>query len=135
MINVALRPNTSSRSRRRRNGGGGGSSGSLNRIDPEIRLFFGEGSPIPEQNALNDIARNWQRAPVLLVPLSAFNGFSQDFRANWQGALLAPETGEYEFLVKTENATRLWLNDKNRPLIDAMVKSVTIPSIEGRPIC
>ena len=55
--------------------------------------------------------------------LSAFNGFSLDFRANWQGSLLAPETGEYEFLVKTENATRLWVNDKTRPLIDALVKS------------
>ena len=60
---------------------------------------------------------------MLLVPLSAFNGFSQDFRANWQGSLLVPETGEYEFLVKTENATRLWINDKNRPLVDALVKS------------
>ena len=60
---------------------------------------------------------------MLLVPLSAFNGFSQDFRANWQGSLLAPETGEYEFLVKTENATSLWVNDKARPLIDALVKS------------
>ena len=60
---------------------------------------------------------------MLLVPLSAFNGFSQDFRANWQGSLLAPETGEYEFLVRTENATRLSVNDKIRPLIDALVKS------------
>ena len=56
---------------------------------------------------------------MLLVPLSVFSGFSQEFRANWQGSLLAPETGEYEFLVKTENATRLWVNDKVRPLIDA----------------
>ena len=45
--------------------------------------------------------------PVLLVPLSSFRQFSQEFRVNWQGSLLAPETGEYEFLVKTENATRL----------------------------
>ena len=37
--------------------------------------------------------------------------------------MLAPETGEYEFLIKTENATRLWVNDKVRPLIDAGVKS------------
>ena len=37
--------------------------------------------------------------------------------------MLAPETGEYEFLVKTENATRLLVNDKVRPLIDALVKS------------
>jgi Protein of unknown function (DUF1592)/Protein of unknown function (DUF1588)/PA14 domain/Protein of unknown function (DUF1595)/Cytochrome C oxidase, cbb3-type, subunit III len=115
-----LKAEYTSRSRRRRNGGG---SGSLNRVDPEIHLSFGTGSPIPEQDALKEIAHSWQKAPVLLVPLSVFNGFSQDFRANWQGSLLAPETGEYEFCVKTENATRLWVNDKNRPLIDALVKS------------
>ena len=116
-----LKAEYSSRSRRRRNGSSGG--GSLNRVDPEIHLDFGTGSPIPEQDALKDIAKSWQKAPVLLVPLSVFSGFSQDFRANWQGSLLAPETGEYEFLVKTENATRLWVNDKVRPLIDALVKS------------
>ena len=37
--------------------------------------------------------------------------------------MLAPETGEYEFLVKTENATQLSVNDNVRPLIDALVKS------------
>ena len=30
--------------------------------------------------------------------------------------MLAPETGEYEFLVRTENATRLWVNDNDRAL-------------------
>lgn len=116
-----LKAEYTGRSRRRRTGTGGG--GSLSRIDPQVDLNFGTGSPIPEQDALKDIARSWQQAPVLPVPLSAFSGFSLDFRANWQGSLLAPETGEYEFLVKTENATRLWVNDKTRPLIDALVKS------------
>jgi mono/diheme cytochrome c family protein len=116
-----LKAEYSSRSRRRRNGNTGGSS--LNRVDPEIHLNFGEGSPIPAQAALKDLAKSWQRAPVLLVPLSAFNAFSQEFRVNWQGSLLAPETGEYEFRVTTENATSLRVNDTVRPLIDALVKS------------
>jgi hypothetical protein len=60
---------------------------------------------------------------LLWVPLAAFRPFSQEFRINWQGSLLAPETGEYEFLIKTENAARLWVNDNVRPLIDAGVKS------------
>ena len=106
--------------RRGRNGGGGGS---LNRIDSEIQFDFGTSSPIPEQNALKDIAKRWQTAPVLFVPLAIFRPFSQEFRVNWQGSVLAPETGEYEFLIKTENATRLLVNDKVRPLIDALVKS------------
>ena len=116
-----LKGEYSSRGRRRRDSNGGGSS--LNRVDPEIRLDFGTGSPIPDQNALAEIAKSWQSFPVLPVPLSTFRGYSQDFRVNWQGSMLAPETGEYEFVVRTENATRLWVNDKVRPLIDAAVKS------------
>jgi hypothetical protein len=116
-----LKGDYSSRSRRRRDGNAGGSA--FNRVDPEIRLDFGTGSPIPEQNALADVAKSWQRFPVLVVPLSTFRGYSQDFRINWQGSLLAPETGEYEFLVRTENGTRLWVNNMVRPLIDAGVKS------------
>ena len=37
--------------------------------------------------------------------------------------MLAPETGDYEFIVRTEHAARLWVNDTDRPLIDAWVKS------------
>jgi len=116
-----LKGDYSSRTRRRRNGNGGNAS--LNRIDPEIQFNFGTDSPIPEQRALKELSKRWQRIPVLWVPLGAFRPFSQEFRVNWQGSVLAPETGEYEFLIKTENAARLWVNDNARPLIDAGVKS------------
>jgi len=116
-----LKAEYTSRGRRRRDGNGGG--GSLNRIDSEIRFDFGTDSPIPEQKALKDVSKRWQRIPVLFVPLASFRPFSQEFRATWQGSLFAPETGEYEFLIKTENAARLLVNDKVRPLIDALVKS------------
>jgi cytochrome c553 len=115
-----LKGDYSSRARRRRNGGG---NASVNRIDPQIQFDFGTDSPIPEQNALKEISKRWQRIPVLWVPLAAFRPFSQEYRINWQGSVLAPETGEYEFLIKTENAARLWVNDNVRPLIDAGVKS------------
>ena len=95
----------------------------MNRVDPEIQFNFGTDSPIPDQNALKELSRSWQRAPLLWVPLSSFRPFSQEYRVNWQGSVLAPDTGEYEFIVKTENATRLWVNDNARPLIDAGVKS------------
>ena len=107
--------------RRGRRGGGGGNS--LVRVDPEVRFDFGTDSPIPEQNAVKDLSRRLVRLPVLLVPVNAFRQFSQEFRVNWQGSVLAPETGEYEFVVKSENAIRLWVNDTVRPLIDAAVKS------------
>jgi cytochrome c553 len=115
-----LKAEYSSRGRRRREGSNGGS---MNRVDPEIHFDFGTGSPIPEQDALKEVSKKWQRIPLLLVPLKTFRPFSQEFRVNWQGSLLAPETGEYELQFKTENAGRLFINDKDRPIIDALVKS------------
>ena len=106
---------------RRRRGGGGGSD--LNRVDPEVRFDFGTDSPIPEQNAVKELSRRYVRLPVLLVPVNAVPAVLAEFRVNWQGSVLAPETGEYEFIVRTENAMRLWVNDTIRPLIDAWVKS------------
>jgi cytochrome c553 len=46
-----------------------------------------------------------------------------EFSIRWTGSLLAPETGEYQFIIRTEHAARLWVNDTKRPLIDAWVKS------------
>jgi hypothetical protein len=71
----------------------------LERIDPRIAFDFGTDSPVPG------------KAPP------------EEFSIRWRGALLAPETGEYRFVVRTEHAARLWLNDPKRPLIDAWVKS------------
>lgn len=45
------------------------------------------------------------------------------FSILWSGSVLSPDTGEYEFVIKTEHAVRLWVNDVRRPLIDATVKS------------
>jgi cytochrome c553 len=116
-----LKADYSSRGRRRRDSNGGGSS--MSRVDPEVHFDFGTDSPIPEQNALKETAKRYHRIPVLWIALSSFRSFSQEFRVNWQGSVFAPETGEYEFLIKTENAARLLVNDKVRPVIDALVKS------------
>ncbi len=71
----------------------------LERLDPTVSFDFGEGSPDAEKI---DAA---------------------EFAIRWQGGLIAPETGEYEFLIKTENGARLWINNEQRPLIDAWVRS------------
>lgn len=71
----------------------------LERVDPIVQFDFGESSPDAEK----------------IDP--------KEFGMRWQGSLLAPETGDYEFLVRTENGARLWLNDNRQPLIDAWVKS------------
>lgn len=71
----------------------------LERIDPQVNFDFGTTMPVPEQP---DPHR---------------------FAIRWTGAVLAPETGDYEFVIKSDHALRLWVNDPKRPLIDATVKS------------
>jgi hypothetical protein len=36
---------------------------------------------------------------------------------------MAPETGDYDFVIRSQNGARLWVNDRKRPLIDAWVRS------------
>jgi Protein of unknown function (DUF1592)/Protein of unknown function (DUF1588)/PA14 domain/Protein of unknown function (DUF1595)/Cytochrome C oxidase, cbb3-type, subunit III len=47
----------------------------------------------------------------------------KEFSIRWQGSVFAPESGDYEVIVRTDNAFKLWVNDPSRPLIDASVKS------------
>jgi hypothetical protein len=71
----------------------------LERLDPRVDFDFGTDSPVPGK------------------------GSPDAFFIRWNGSLLAHETGEYEFVIRTEHAARLWINDLRRPLIDAWVKS------------
>jgi len=77
----------------------GGGNGLVDRVDPEIRFDFGQAAPVPQ---VDD---------------------PYQFSMRWEGSVLAPDTGEYDFIVHTEHATRLWINDLNKPVIDAYVKS------------
>ncbi len=78
------------------------------RIDSQVDFSFGTEVPVPE---ISDAHR---------------------FSMRWDAALLAPETGYYEFVVRTENAARFWLNDVTNPLIDAWVKSGDDTEYRGR---
>jgi cytochrome c553 len=77
----------------------------LSRTDPEVRFDFGV------------------EAPDLQPRVDSRGLDAQRFSIRWEGSVLAPETGEYQFIVRTEHAARLWVNDVRRPLIDAWVKS------------
>ena len=88
----------------------------IERVDPVVKFDFGVEAPGPDK----------------------FD--PKEFSIVWRGSILAPETGEYEFIVRTENATKLHINDNRKPLIDAMVQSGTdkehresIFLIGGRP--
>ncbi|MCS6864188.1 MAG: DUF1592 domain-containing protein [Gemmataceae bacterium] len=70
----------------------------LDRIDPEVNFDFGKSGP----NDQFDV---------------------HQFCIRWEGSVWVPETGLYEFVVRTDHATRLWVNDLRTPLIDRFVKS------------
>ena len=71
----------------------------LEQTDADVNFDWGQSSPDPEK----------------LDP--------QEFSAVWKGSVLAPDTGDYEFVVRTEHAIRMYVNDIEAPLIDAWVQS------------
>ena len=73
----------------------------LERLDPKIQFYFGEASPSPEK----------------IQP--------ERFSIRWDGSVIPPETGRYEFIVRTNQAVRVFVNETEatEPLIDAAVKS------------
>lgn len=73
------------------------STRSLSRVDAQVNFDFGTEPPVEE---LQD---------------------PHSFTIEWNGSVLAPETGAYEIVVRTEHAARLTLNGQTA--IDAWVKS------------
>jgi cytochrome c553 len=71
----------------------------IERTDPNVNFSFGAGSPDTEK-----------------IP-------PEEFSMEWQGSVIPRETGWYEFTVRTENAARLFVNDRETPLVDAWVRS------------
>ena len=73
----------------------------LERTDPRIDFSFGTKSPAPEQ----------------INP--------DRFSIRWEGSVIPPETGRYEFIIRTDQAVRVFVNadDAQKPLIDATVRS------------
>jgi hypothetical protein len=87
----------------------GGGRPLIDRIDPQVDFDFGTDGP---------------RADPQSVEASDAPQFDPDqFSIQWEGSVFAEETGSYDFVVRTGQALRLWVNDVKNPLIDAMVKS------------
>lgn len=56
------------------------------------------------------------------------------FAIRWEGSIRIPETGLYEFQVETQNGFRLWVNDREKPLIDEWVSSGEDPRAHKKSI-
>jgi hypothetical protein len=76
-----------------------GDKKALERVDLQVDFDYGDGFPDEK--------------------VKGTNGFSMQ----WIGSLRPDETGEYEFILRTPNGTRLWINNETEPLIDAWVAS------------
>lgn len=72
------------------------------RVDPTVNFQFGDKKP--HEKVTN----------------------AEEFSMKWEGSVIAEETGDYEFILKTENGARLWVNE-SEPIIDEWVSS------QGRP--
>lgn len=80
----------------------------IDRIDPQVNFDFGTEGPDSEWEEIDPDG-------------PTFN--PDQFSIQWEGSVFAEQTGSYDFVVHTEQALRLWVNDTQKPLIDAMVKS------------
>ena len=54
------------------------------------------------------------------------------FCIQWRGSVRAEESGDYDFILKTPNGARLWVNDEDEPLIDAWVASGKLSEHHGK---
>jgi cytochrome c553 len=71
----------------------------LERVDPQINFDFGTKTADPMQTD------------------------PYQFTMRWSGSIIAPETGDYDLVVKSDHAIRFWFNSLRLPVIDATVKS------------
>jgi hypothetical protein len=71
----------------------------LERVDATVAFHFGADSPDKEKME------------------------AEQFENQWEGSVVAEETGVYEFSIKTENGAKLFINDEDTPLIDAWVSA------------
>lgn len=76
---------------------GMGREKAFERIDAQVAYDYGHSTPDPEKLS------------------------GEGFAVTWRGSILAPETGHYEFIVKSQNGIRLMLNDHKEAFIDSMI--------------
>ena len=70
----------------------------IERVDSVVDYDFGEGSPGEEIG-------------------------NEEFSIRWDGSFIAEQTGDYRFIVRSENGFRLYLNRSDKALVDGWVAS------------
>jgi cytochrome c553 len=102
------------------------------RYSGKFPIAFGPQLPKPKNDKERDERNRMERTNFERVDVSVGGQFGADspdreklradeFSIRWDGSIYAPETGTYEFILKTENGARLWVNNPREPLIDGWV--------------
>lgn len=76
------------------------------RLDPEVKFDFDTEAPSD---------KNFE------AKSKEFD--SKEFSIRWSGSIYVPETGEYTFIIKSDQSVRLWVNDTRTALADGYVRS------------
>ena len=74
---------------------------SVNRVDGSVEFDFGTGTPFTDNSKFK----------------------AEEFSMRWTGSVIAEETGDYQFIVTSENGVRLWVNNMDLKLIEGWVSS------------
>lgn len=85
----------------------------IERNDPSVDFNFGEKKPA---DFPKEVEKEERRKDDI-------HDDEKEFSIKWDGCLLAPETGDYEFIVESENGVKLYVNNTEKPLFDAWVRS------------
>lgn len=80
----------------------------IDRTDPQVKFDFGTEGPIANQ----------------------FD--PHHFSVAWSGSVLAPDTGDYEFVIRSDQAVRMWVNGWKDLLIDGWVRANSDKEFHGR---
>jgi mono/diheme cytochrome c family protein len=79
----------------------------IERTDPQIKFDFGTDAPAPEK----------------------FDHHT--FSVVWQGSIFAPDSGDYDFILRSDQAARMWINGQKQPLVDGWVRATTDREFSG----
>jgi hypothetical protein len=107
----------------RRIGRWGPKTALIKRTDPAIDFNFGKDRPegLPQRDEVKAKDGGAKYAP-------------EEYGIRWTGAVIAPQSGDYEFIVETCNGVRMWVNHPRKeegpaytseptPLIDGLVRA------------
>jgi hypothetical protein len=78
----------------------------LERLDETVKFDFG--SEPPKGKELDAKAKEFDK---------------KEFSIRWSGSILAPETGDYTFIIRSDQSVKLFVNNNQKPVADGYVRS------------